>query len=200
MKIRKPLRWDDWELWAAGIVAVTIIMLALAPMAHAQAVLSCTGATQNTDGSAVSGPLQYTWHHGTSATSLPDKAAGLQACGYTWPNLSAATHYFAATNTDSLGRESALSAVVSWVGGTGGPVLPNPPTNITVDPTRLTAYGSQQTDEKQTVYPVGTVAADTTCDGTMSANGLYHVPKSSVTWAGSVRPKVVFAACVPSGG
>ena len=82
-----------------------------------------------------------------------------------------------------------------------GPVRTlSPPTNFVVSPDNLVAYGSQQSDEVQRTFPVGTVAAGASCDGTMSANGLYRVPKSSVTWAGSVRPAVVFAECAPSGG
>lgn len=76
----------------------------------------------------------------------------------------------------------------------------NPPTNLTVGPDNLVAFGSQQSDERQTTYPVGTVAANTPCDGSMSANGLYRVPKTAVTWSGDVRPAVVFAQCVPTGG
>lgn len=80
------------------------------------------------------------------------------------------------------------------------PAQGNPPTNLVVTSPSLVAYGSQQSDERQVTYPVGTVAANTPCDGSMSANGLYRVPKSAVTWAGTVKPAVVFASCQPSGG
>jgi hypothetical protein len=188
--------YRDPLLWALISVGVLFAILLLVPaVSMAQAVLSCTGATFNTDGSMVLGPLQFTWYHGTSSTSLTDKAGGLQACGYTWPNLPAGQHFFAATNTDMLGRESVHSNVVSWTGGTGGTVLPNPPTNATVQPSNLKAYSPSKSGGSMVVAVIGTVPAGTPCDttqGVLVGSVMYFiVPRSAVTPANNNLTAVV---------
>jgi hypothetical protein len=99
---------------------------------------------------------------------------------------------FATTFVAGAAGNSARSNIVL---SSVAPPTPGPPTGLVVTSQNLVAFGSQQSDEKQTVFPVGTVALNTVCDTSMSANGLYRVPKSAVSWAGSVRPKVVFAQC-----
>ena len=123
----------------------------------------------------------------TSTTAAPDPAPGATLC-------------YRARTTAIASKGGGQSAPSNVSCKTGAFPPPNPPTNLVVSGLNLVAYGSQQSDERQVTYPVGTVAANTVCDGTMSANGLYRVPKSAVTWAGSVRPAVVFAQCQPSGG
>lgn len=117
-----------------------------------------------------------------STATAPDPAAGATLC-------------YRARTTVVASKGGGQSAPSNVACKTGAFPPPNPPTNLVVTGLNLVAYGSQQSDERQVVYPVGTVAENTPCDGTMSANGLYRVPKSAVTWAGSVRPPVVFANC-----
>jgi hypothetical protein len=177
---------------------VLLLAVMLAGNALAQtgtATLSCTPPTQYTDGSSITGTITYKFYRGTTAGSQTTASPVQSSCNYVWTGLAAGTHYFSSTATVN-GIESARSNVASKT----IVFTPNPPTNLTVAADNLVAYGSQQSDERQTTYPVGTVAANTPCDGTMSANGLYRVPKTAVTWAGDVRPAVVFAECLPSSG
>lgn len=95
--------------------------------------------------------------------------------------------------------------------GNAGPVFKvnapvrtlNPPTGLVVSPDNLVAYGIQQSetgDGTLTTFPVGVLTVNTPCNGATSVNGMYQVPRSAVTWAGDVRPPVVVALCLPSGG
>lgn len=70
---------------------------------------------------------------------------------------------------------------------------PSSPSNLTV--VAQTVFTIIKQTDRFVLLPVGTVPANTPCDSTQSVNGHYAVPRSAVTWAGTVRPAVVVAAC-----
>jgi Putative Ig domain len=84
-------------------------------LATGNATLAWTAPSQNTDGSALTNLAGFKVYHGTSATALNDvvQIEGAASTGYTYPLLTAGTHYFAVSAYTSGGLESALSAVGS---------------------------------------------------------------------------------------
>lgn len=92
--------------------------------------------------------------------------------------------------------ESRHSAELTFTTG-GSTVLPNAPDNLSVDPSNLTAYSVEETRNFIALVPVGTVAAGTPCLGNVQVNGKFGVPIDEVDYAGTVRPQVVVASCVP---
>lgn len=155
------------------------------PVPRDAARLTWTAPTQNTDGTAVKTPITFTVYEGTVAKcTTTQTSAGLTG-------LSVGLHTYTVTAKTSDGESAKSNAASKTI----PPAPPNPPTNLTVNPDQLVAYGISQTPDKLTTFPVGTVAANTACDGAMSVNGLYRVPRASVTWAGNVTPAVVFAQC-----
>lgn len=76
----------------------------------------------------------------------------------------------------------------------GAAVLPMPPVNLTISDDR-TAYAILESTDNVQLLPVGVVAADTPCNPEKPVLGKYVVPRESVIWYGSTRPKVVVADC-----
>jgi hypothetical protein len=162
-------------------------------------VVTWTNPTQNTDGSALAAAqitrtrIEYGTCVGPAFGVKGGEALVTGAATTTSIDRPVGTHCFRAATTAN-GVESAFSNVATK---TISQPPPSPPTNLVADPGNLIAYAISQTPDRMTVAPVGTVAAGTTCDGTQTVNNLYRVPRASVTYAGDVRPAVVFAPCVP---
>jgi hypothetical protein len=181
-----------------------LLVLALLPIEALAggAVLTWTNATTNEDGSPLTDLVSTRVYYGVcEAGEVPATApfaeVGPTLESYSFDNLAAGDWCFRATHLNTSGIESVRSnlAVKTVL------AAPNPPQGLTVDPENLTAYGISQSKDRLVLYPVGTVAADTSCDGTMSVNGRYRVPVASVTYSSTtVRPPVVFAQCVGFGG
>lgn len=146
--------------------------------------------TENTDGTPLT-DLDGVRFYEASVTGGPyAQIADTDVCELTIERLEG-TYYFVGTAYNTAGTESEYSNETSRV---VPPSVPNPPFGLSVT-SELVAYGLQQSPDVVTVFPVGTVDAGTACDPSMSVNGKYRVPLSAVTYAGSVRPVVVFAAC-----
>jgi hypothetical protein len=170
-----------------------VLLLALAHSAGAQcsAVLTWTPPTTNTDGSPLTNLASYRVSWGAQQGTYPSSmTVTAPANGATVSGLALGTHYFAVQAVNSAGTLSAYSNVASKT----CVATPSPPTNLTVQQD-LTAWGIVQSDDNLAMIPVGTVAVGATCDGSQTVNGRYRVPRAAVTFAGTVRPRVVFAAC-----
>lgn len=161
------------------------------------AALSWEAPTQNTDGTPLTDLAGYRIYWGTSPGSytnsvqLDDPAA----LGYVVTDLSATTWYFTATAFNESGIESSFSNVASK---TIGGAVPNPPSNLLTDPGDPTpAFTFLITRDRVALIEIGSVGPGVACDGSQSVNGHYLVPRSSVTFLGSVQPEAVFAACSP---
>jgi hypothetical protein len=104
--------------------------------------------------------------------------------------LPPATYCFRAYARDSAALQSVATNPVSKV---VVDAAPNPPGSLAVVAT--TAFNVVKQRDKFVLVAVGTVQANTACDTSYSVNGHYVVPRSAVTWFGSVRPEVVVALC-----
>ena len=177
-------------------VAVLFLLLLSAPAYAGVMTVSWSPPTENTDGTPLIDLAGYKLYYGTASgdytTTIDIGSPGVS----TWliADLAAATYYVVATAYNIAGIESDYSNEAQKV---VPPSVPSPPSGLTVT-SELVAYGLQQSPDVVTTFPVGSVDSGTACDPTMSVNGKYRVPLSAVTYAGSVRPVVVFAEC--SGG
>jgi hypothetical protein len=98
----------------ASLNGFTITVQAV-PSQGAEANLSWTAPTTNTDGTAVSDLAGYTIKYGTSAVALNQSVSvsSPTTTSYSVQNLAAGTWYFAIMADTSEGSESALSNIVS---------------------------------------------------------------------------------------
>lgn len=106
------------------------------------------------------------------------------------------TYCVALTAYNSVGAESAKSAVASWaVAGVSVNIVP-PASPVTIAPTIYTVI---KTEGNLVLLPVGTVPLGTFCDntqGTIRMGKVYFVTSlEHVTWSGGAHPKVAVAAC-----
>lgn len=176
------------------IAYLTLAFLCLAVFAATRsdadtsATVSWTKPTQNTDGSALTNLAGYAVYYGLSATSLSTRVNVPDATltTYVVSSLTPGTYYFAVTAYNTATVESDLSNVSSKV-ITAGLAIGND----------TKVYQFVGIADRIVMLPVGTVPASTACDPTQSALGYYVVPQVGVTvsWFGSVKPKVVFGQC-----
>ncbi len=187
------------RLAAVGALAAGLFLaLASSTASSAEVTLTWTAPTQNEDGTPLTDLAGYNIYYGCSASgdypqtlSVPDpNATSVVVTGL--PN--ATECYFVATAYNVPGEESQYSGEATV---TTQPAAPNPPTDLSVQPGNLTAYGLQQTPDVITLFAVGTVPEGSACDGTMSVNGHYRVDRDLVEYPQSVtvRPAVIFALC-----
>ena len=152
--------------------------------------LTCTYPTQNEDGSPLTDLAGIRFYESLVSGGPYTLIADVVPCAYSF-DRPAGTYYYVATAYNTADIESVYSGEATKI--VGG--APNPPSNL-VASGDLLAYGLQQSEGVVVVFPVGTIPDATPCDPSMSVNGKYKVPKSSVGWIGSVRPAIVFADCV----
>ncbi len=169
------------------------LMLVAAPVLAGAITLTCTAPTQNTDGTPLIDLEGIKFYESQTAGGSYTNTGESTTCSFQL-DRPAGTYYFVATAYNTAGIESAYSNEVQKI---VPPSIPSPPSGLAVAG-NLVAYGLQQSPDVVTTFPVGSVDSGTECDPTMSVNGKYRVPLAAVTYAGSVRPVVVFAEC--SGG
>lgn len=176
---------------------IALALILLPALGHAQtdsAVLTCTAATTNSNGSVFSAaqkPVTYKFYEGTVSGTYPNASPAQTTCAYTFTGLAPGAHFFVATTVDKLGAESARSNMATK---TVPNPTPSPPTGLTVA-ADLTAYTIVQTKDRIALVAVGNVAPGTACDATQPVLTKFVVPLASVTFIGTVRPQVVLAAC-----
>lgn len=174
------------------------------------AAISWESPTTNVDATPLTNLAGTRIVYGTSADALTGiidvPGAGVKA--YTVTGLTPATWYFAARAYNSVGGESANSAVASKsIAGTAGktwtktidvsvtapPTVPNPPTGLVV--TETTAYRLDQQPNLPVLVAVGTVPLRTRCT-TERILDKYRVDNTTVKLAsGRSRPNVALATC-----
>ena len=150
--------------------------------------------TLNEDGSAYTDPAGYKIYYGNNPggpypemVDIPDPAVTS-----TEITVAAGEWFFVATAYNQSDVESVYSGEATKT-VTDAPL---PPTNLTV--ADETVYGISQSNDIVRLFPIGTVPVGTACDGAMSVNGRYRVPRAEVDFAGTVQPPVVFAECSPN--
>jgi len=158
--------------------------------------LNWVNPTQNTDGSALP-PASITATRVEYGTCV-GAAFGTKAGEWTQagnpnttqsPDLPAGTWCFRAYSKTAAAESLASNVAQKLV-----PLVPNPPGMLTVQQD-LTAWSIVISLDRVAQIPVGTVAVGTVCDTTQRVGDRYVVPRSAVTFAGSVRPQVVLASC-----
>lgn len=166
------------------------------------ATLTWTNAATNVDGTPIvaTGPGSLTRTTVEYGTCAANHAFGVKA-GEVFVAAPATTlvvnmvvvqeYCFRAFHTNTYGAVSAPSNV-AWKANP--PPLPGPPGNLAVQ-TDTTAYGLVITRDRVALVPVGNVAPGTMCDPAQPVLDKFVVPRASVTFADSVRPQAVVAAC-----
>lgn len=162
------------------------------------ATLSWTAPTQNTDGSALTDLASYKIYHGTASGVYPNEVVVSNPALTTFivTNLPEGLNYFVATAINDAGVESGYSgeAVKDVLPDI---VVPNPPFNLVVEPDNLVAFTFDKIRGGLSVYPIGTVSAGTSCDSSVSVNGMNKVPADTVIYPAGVSldPFIVVAVC-----
>lgn len=153
--------------------------------------LTVSPPEENTDGSSLTDLAGFNWYVGCDSQGSYDRYETSVEPSYQFDDLpDTGTCWFVATAFNADGIESGFSNEASKYLGP-----PNPPTDLRVsDPI---AYGVLMSDDAIVLIAVGTVPTDTPCNGEMSVNGHYQVPRDLLVAAGSVEPRVVFALCAP---
>ena len=177
--------------------AIALTLILAFQLTNADTItLSCTLPTLNEDGSALT-DLDGTRYYEANVTGGPYTLVYDETdptvCGAVLERT-AGTYFYVATAYNASGVESQYSGEATKTIST----VPAPPMDLVVDPAELAAFTYSQSGEDLSTYQVGWVADGTACDSTKSINGLYQVPKSSVTFVGDADANIVFAAC--SGG
>ena len=193
---------------------LVLMLLALSTIvANAQqtgtASLTWTNATYNTDTSEIvsdgDGALAYSTITYSVCVNgdvdFPSAKTHYVSANRTSTNVStegpAGDYCFRGTHTNSYGQTSDMSGLaVKTVATPGTARTPVTPTALatlaTTDPTVFTLI---RQENRFVLLPVGTVPANTPCDGSQKINDHYVVDRNLVTWSGTVKPVVVVAQC-----
>jgi len=175
-----------------------VLLLALPTLLLADPVsLSCTLPTHNTDGSELTDLKGIRFYEGTVSGGpyFLIKENDPPVCAHLFERT-AGIYYYVATafNSADPEEESAYSGEAMKVIVDSG-TIPNPPTDLVVDPDNLSAYTYAQSGQVISTYQVGWVAVGSACDETMSVNGYYRVEKEDVEFAAGADANILFAAC-----
>jgi hypothetical protein len=136
---------------------------------------TCVGTAPNYTFGTKAG--EATFNAPATSGTIPGHSAGTTVCFRAYSRLASLV-------------ESDPTGVVYRV---FAPAKPMPPSGLTV--TELVAYTVVKQKDRFVMLPVGTIPGSTECDTSQSVNGYYVVPRSVVTWSGSVKPDVVVAKC-----
>ena len=111
---------------------------------------------------------------------------------YSVTNIPAGSYCFRAYATKSTSTGTLQSNPTNALPVTVPDSPPNPPVLTVSEPT---AYTLVKINDGIMMTRVGDVPLGTQCIKEQTANGYYVVPRNSVTFAGTIRPVVVFAKC-----
>lgn len=182
-------------LLVMAMIAVMCLIFATAMAGEAR--VFWTPPTQRVDGTPLSADdgLYYRVSWGQASRGYTE-TADTEASEHLVTDLGAGTWYFAVQAIDSAGLVSAFSNEGTKTFASSPPLPPS----LTVQDGAQAAYGLVQSTNRMALIPVGIVPPGTECDAAQSirdANGVqgYVVPRESVQWAGTVRPRVVVAQC-----
>jgi hypothetical protein len=180
------------------ILVISLLALSFNVFAQESKTLTWTNATLNTDGSPFTDLDHTNMYYGVcDAGAVPATPTVVDVgTGESWdsPILDVGDWCFEASHVNSQSEESDRSTLL--VVTIQDTVVPQPPTNLTVSPSNLTAYTYSISIDKLVMIPVGTVLDNTPCDSTMSMNGYYRVDRDVVDYVGTIEPPVVFAECI----
>ena len=162
-------------LWGSiGMMLLTIALTARAGEAEVTWVAPLTRC----DGSQLTNLAGYSMIYGQSKQELP-----LAPLSTTVTGLKPGTWWFSLAAVDAAGERSEFVTVEKTIA---------PEDFVTLGGGAFTLTKS---DDRMLFVRVGSVPAGVVCDAAQPAGKYYVVPRSAVTWGGSVRPLVVFADC-----
>lgn len=195
--IDRELNHASWRavrpLFLALVLVFVCILAAVAQAADAK--LTCTAPTQNTDGTPITAALTYKAYWGTSATSLPNASAlaGPGCAGSVIvPDAAAGTsvtYHFAVTAT-AAGMESAKSNVATRAFTTPLPT-PNPPLLLTTGGLVWQASPNYSNFGWKLGAQVGSIAAGIQCDANRRIGEEYYRVTSAIIWTAGKKDYVV---------
>jgi hypothetical protein len=170
------------------------------------AVLTWVAPTKNVDGTTLTNLSGYqVLHAATSAgvaTATPISITGATTLTHTVTGLAVGTRYFgvkavAGTAISDLSNIASKAILTSAVANLNVTVttVPEPPVLTVVE---TTAYTVVKRVNAFALLRVGDVPLGTPCLAEETIKGYYVVPREVVTWAGSIKPDVVVAKCLPS--
>lgn len=158
---------------------IVILFFSMASAARAgTADLTWTAPTTNCNGTPLTNLTGYSLLYGRASESLP-----LTPMSKTITGLTPGLWWFSLASVNSDGERSEFITVDKTVA---------PEEFVTVG---TAVYTFVKNDDRIITLPVGTVALGVQCDAAQSVNGKYVIPRSVVSWSGSVRPVVVVADC-----
>ena len=173
--------------------------------ANGSALVSWIAPTQNTDNTPLINLAGFEIFHSTSVagllTATPIILNDKLLTTYTITGLPAGSRYYAMKAFDTNGVRSdmtnSVTNVVTIPAGSATATVtvttkPKPPVIVTVS---VVVYNVIKKIDGFVLLPVGTIPLDTECNPNQTINGYNVVPRSKVTWSGSVRPDVVVALC-----
>lgn len=158
----------------AAVMAVTLVAM---DKCHAgEAVLTWTAPTKNCNGTSLTDLTGYSVTYGQNRVELPKvlthTVTGLTP-GKWWFSLAAVTptdrSEFVTVEKTVLANEFAVA--------------------------QSDAFALVKRVDRLVLTKVGTVPVGTPCLADQTVNGKYVVPRSLVTWSGTVKPDVVVATC-----
>lgn len=190
----------------AKAALAALLLASLVPVqasGQCTALLSWIAPTERTDGTPLTDLDAYRVYWGTATRNYPNMLTLGDENALTF-NVTALTpgirYFFAVTAIDTALRESAYSNEASK-DCPPQQVLPDPrpPGAVAVQPNARTVYDYVPQRDDTLMLPVGTAPEGTQClaaQGVIARGVVYFaVPRASVTFAGNVRPDIVYARC-----
>lgn len=174
---------NDWYRVLFCLIAIVALLFMVWPRAKAQErtiTLTWTKPERNCDGTLLTNLKGFRAYWGKGFADMPSPTLTT----YTTPLLPPGAWWVALTAYNTTGEESPLA----------GPVQVTIPAE-TLTVTQPTVYTVVKGTDRFLTLPVGTVPLGVKCDVAQTVNGYYAVPRTSVTWSGSVKPVVVVAKC-----
>ena len=160
-----------------AVITVTLALMSKCAKAG-EAIITWTAPTQNCNGTPLTNLTGYDLTYGQGRVPL-----GLTPLTYTVTGLTPGTWWFSMAAKNSTGDRSEFVTVEKTI-------LANEFVVAQSD-----AFALVKRIDRLVLAKVGTVPVGTPCLADQTVNGKYVVPRSLVTWSGTVKPDVVVATC-----
>lgn len=168
----------DW--WRVALILVLgALFVWISTCAKAgEATMTWTPPTQNCDGTPLTDLAGYRIYWGRDGY-----VATSSTTSYQFTKLTPGEWWFSIASYTASGKESQFVSTKKVI------------TAADFKTVGTAVYTFVKQDDRIMVLPVGTIPTGVVCDATQSVNGKHVVPRSEVTWSGSVRPLVVVGDC-----
>lgn len=184
------------------LLTVLALLFFGASLADEPITMSWTPPTKNEDGTdippdgqyALDGYRIYKENSVGDYEMIHDEPDPL-VTSYTTPPYAPGTYRFVATAYNNASLESQYSGVLQVV--VSDDQVPQPPTDLVVQPQDMTAYMMIKVTNRLVLVPVGTVPAGTVCDASQNILNHYVIPYEDVVMTDPNQTKsiVMVAKC-----